>query len=334
MFDAQMVFIATVFLAVLGVGGAAYALIVPMLSKREQSSRRMTVATGGTNARRRSGRDSSGGDANAQRRKQVQDTLKELDKAQEARKQSVTLRVRLEQAGLDVTPRNFHIASAIGGLAVFSLMSLTGQAMLVALLSGFAAGFGFPRWLLAFLRRRRLKQFMDEFANAVDVIVRGLKAGLPLHDCINIIASEAQGPVRDEFRQLVEGQKVGIPIDQGLEKMTHRVPLSDLRFFHIVISIQQKTGGNLSEALSNLSKVLRDRKTLKGKIAAMSQEAKSSAAIIGVLPPGVMGLIYLTTPEYIGLLFSERMGQALLVGGALWMLCGVLVMKKMVSFDY
>jgi len=334
MFDAQLVFVATVFLAVLGVGGVAYAVIAPMLSKREQSNKRMTVAAGARGGRHRSSRDGSAADTNAQRRKQVQDTLKELDKAQEARKQTLTLRARIEQAGLEITTREFFIGSAILGIVVFIVMSLTGQMMLVSLLSGFAAGFGFPRWLLSFLRQRRLKQFMDEFANAVDVIVRGLKAGLPLHDCIMIIATEAQGPVRDEFKQLVEGQKVGIALDQGLQKMTERVPLSDLRFFHIVISIQQKTGGNLSEALSNLSKVLRDRKTLKGKIAAMSQEAKSSAGIIGVLPPGVMGLIYLTTPDYIGLLFNERMGQAMLVGGALWMLMGVLVMKKMVSFDY
>lgn len=244
------------------------------------------------------------------------------------------MRARIEQAGLDISPRNFTLLGAIGGLVVAGLLMLGGQTPLISLLAGFAAGFGFPRWLLHYLKTRRLKQFTEEFANAVDVIVRGLKAGLPLHDCMTIISAEAQGPVREEFKELIESQRVGVTLEQGLEKMTERVPLADLRFFHIVISIQQKTGGNLSEALGNLSKVLRDRKVLQGKIMAMSQEAKSSAAIIGILPPGVMGLVYITTPDYINLLFEERMGQAMLIGGAMWMLIGVLVMKKMISFDY
>jgi len=332
MFDAQLVFIATVFMAVLGVGGVAYAAIVPVLEKRTQSNKRKTLAAGGKRARG-AGR-ANAIDPNAQRRKQVQETLKELDDAQSARKKSLTMRARIEQAGLDISPRNLTLLGATGGLVVAGALILSGQTPFIGFLAGFAAGFGFPRWLLSFLKARRLKQFTEEFANAVDVIVRGLKAGLPLHDCITIIATEAQGPVRDEFRELVEGQRVGITLEQGLEKMTERVPLADLRFFHIVISIQQKTGGNLSEALGNLSKVLRDRKVLQGKIQAMSQEAKSSAAIIGILPPGVMTIVYISTPDYINLLFEERMGQAMLIGGGMWMLIGILVMKKMISFDY
>ena len=332
MFDAQLVFIATVFMAVLGVGGVAYVAIIPVLEKRTQSNKRMNVAAGGRQAR---GAGRVGAiDPNAQRRKQVQETLKELEEAQAARKKTVTMRSRIEQAGLSISPRNFTLLGATGGLVVAGLLMISGQPPYIGLLAGFAAGFGFPRWLLNYLKTRRLKQFTEEFAYAVDVIVRGLKAGLPLHDCITIISTDAQGPVRDEFRELVEGQRVGITLEQGLEKMTERVPLADLRFFHIVISIQQKTGGNLSEALGNLSKVLRDRKVLQGKIMAMSQEAKSSAAIIGILPPGVMMLVYITTPDYINLLFEERMGQAMLIGGVMWMLIGVLVMKRMISFDY
>lgn len=336
MLNAQLVFIATVFLGVLGVGGLVYAAVVPALEKKQQSNKRMTVATGNKRTRRNglAGVRGQTEDPNAQRRKQVQETLKELDEAQAARQKSLTMRARIEQAGLDVSPRNFNLLGATAGLVATGALMVGGQMPLVAFLAGFAVGFGFPRWLLGFLRNRRLAQFTEEFANAVDVIVRGLKAGLPLHDCIQIIASEAQGPVKEEFRELVEGQRVGITLEQGLEKMTERVPLSDLRFFQIVIAIQQKTGGNLSEALSNLSKVLRDRKVLKGKIAAMSQEAKSSAAIIGILPPGVMTLVYITTPDYINLLFDERMGQAMLIGGVIWMGLGVLVMKKMVSFNY
>lgn len=336
MFDAQTLAIATAFLAALGVGGIAYAALLPLVEKRTRSAQRLATAAGPKAAQARRGRSrrEGGGDPAAQRRKQVQETLKELEAAQAARRSKITLRTRIEQAGLDISERSFMIISAGLGLAVFLLVLLSGQMPLVALMAGFAAGLGLPRWVLGYLKKRRLDQFTEEFANAVDVIVRGLKAGLPLHDCMQIIAAEAASPVKDEFRELVDGQRVGITLEQGLQRMCERVPSPDLNFFQIVIAIQQKTGGNLSEALENLSKVLRDRKVLKGKIAAMSQEAKSSAAIIGALPPGVMLLVYVTTPEYISLLFEERLGQAMLIGGALWMGMGILVMKKMISFDY
>ena len=332
MFDTQTLVIATAFLTVLGIAGLVYAAIAPSLEARARNAKRLSVATSKSDRART--RKETAPDSNAQRRKQVQDTLKELDAAQAARQQKVSLRTRIEQAGLDMPVRTFTLASGIFGLVVAGLVMLLGQMPLVAFLLGFAAGFGVPRWLLGYLKRRRLMQFTEEFANAVDVIVRGLKAGLPLHDCIQIIAAESTGPVKEEFRELVEGQRVGITLDEGLRRMTERVPSADLNFFQIVITIQQKTGGNLSEALGNLSKVLRDRKVLKGKIVSMSQEAKSSAAIIGALPPGVMLLVYVTTPDYINLLFEEQLGHAMLIGGGLWMLVGVLVMKKMISFDY
>jgi len=334
MLDAQLVFVAAVFIAVLCIGGLGYAAFVPRLENRQQHTKRVQVAARAGDKKARA--DAQAPDPSAQRRKQVQDTLKEIDqaKAQAARNKRIPIRLRLDQAGLDMSVRNFHLLSATFGLVVAGLLMLSGQTTLVGLLAGFAAGFGAPRWLLMFMKKRRLKKFTEEFANAVDVIVRGLKAGLPLHDCMLIIASEAQEPVRGEFRELVEGQRLGITFQEGLEKMSERIPTTELRFFQIVISIQQKTGGNLSEALGNLSKVLRERKVLQGKIAAMSQEAKSSAAIIGALPPLVMLAVYVSTPDYIGLLFEERIGQAMLIGSAIWMLIGVLVMKKMINFDH
>jgi len=319
-------------LATLGVAGILYTIIAPMLERRRQAARRLGRAAGGR------GRVAGGGkapaDSSAQRRRQVQEALKQLEAAHAKRRRRETLHIRIEQAGLDVSMRSFWMASAGLGLAVGLVVLLVGQMPLVAVLAGFSAGFGVPRWVLGYLKRRRVRQFTEEFANAVDVIVRGLKAGLPLHDCIQIIATESSAPVRDEFKVLMEAQRVGITLEEGLQRMCQRVPSPDLNFFQIVLSIQQRTGGNLSEALGNLSKVLRSRKVLKGKIAAMSQEAKSSAAIIGALPPGVMLLVYVTTPDYISLLFEERLGQAMLIGGGLWMLLGILVMKKMINFDY
>jgi tight adherence protein B len=205
---------------------------------------------------------------------------------------------------------------------------------MVALGCAFVAAVGAPRWYLIFLSNRRQKKFLEEFANAIDVVVRGIKAGLPVNDCLKVIAKESPEPVGPEFAEIVEGQKIGITLAQGLERMYERIPLAEVNFLSIVISIQQQTGGNLAEALSNLSTVLRERKKMQGKIRAMSQEAKSSAAIIGALPILVMVLIYMTTPDYIALLWTERLGQIMLLCSAFWMTMGVLVMRKMINFDF
>ena len=185
-----------------------------------------------------------------------------------------------------------------------------------------------------FLKKKRQKKFLDEFANAIDVIVRGIKAGLPVNDTLKVIAVESPDPVGPEFQAVIDGQKLGVPLDQGLERMYERIPLAEVNFMSIVVGIQQRTGGNLGEALSNLSKVLRDRKKMQGKIQSMSQEAKSSAAIIGALPPSIMILVFMTSPNYISLLWTTDLGQMMLAGSALWMFAGVMVMRKMINFDF
>jgi tight adherence protein B len=168
----------------------------------------------------------------------------------------------------------------------------------------------------------------------VDVIVRGIKAGLPLLDCLKMIAGEAPEPVRTEFKAIVETQTIGLPLGEACEKLYERVPLPEANFFGIVISIQQKAGGNLSEALGNLSRVLRERKKMKAKIKAMSMEAKASAMIIAALPVAVMILVYLTSPKYIELLWTEPLGRLMLACCVVWMSMGVMVMKKMINFDF
>ncbi len=197
----------------------------------------------------------------------------------------------------------------------------------------FVCTLGLPRWFLGFLRRRRQNKFLHDFADAIDVMVRGLKAGLPVSEAMKIIASESGPPVGPEFMEVVEGQRVGITIDQGIERMVDRMPLSEVNFLAIVMTIQSKTGGNLSEALSNLSRVLRDRKKMKQKIRSVSQEAKSSAAIIGSLPFLIMGALMILNPSYLDPLFDTVMGNILVVGSATWMTIGVLVMRKMINFD-
>jgi tight adherence protein B len=269
----------------------------------------------------------------ASRRKNVAVMLKDLEKNKKQEKP--TLRRRLEQAGFSkTTPRTYWIVSALLGLGAVAAALLTGQKPLAIALAGFAMGLGFPRWVLGFLAARRMKKFTDHFATAIDVIVRSVRSGLPTNEALRIVAKEAPEPVRSEFHKLVEGLKVGVTMEQGLVRMRDSMPTSEVGFFAIVMTIQGKAGGNLSEALGNLSAVLRDRKRLEGKIKAMSSEAKASAGIIGSLPIAVMLLVYLTTPAYIKVLFTERTGNLLLAGCALWMSTGILVMRKMINFKH
>ena len=175
--------------------------------------------------------------------------------------------------------------------------------------AGLAGGLGLPRWFLGYLRKRRQQAFLNEFADAIDVMVRGLKAGLPVTDAMKVIAAESPAPVGPEFLEVVEGQRVGITIDQGIERMYERMPLAEVNFLAIVMAIQSKAGGNLAEALSNLSKVLRDRKRMKAKIRAVSQEAKSSAMIIGSLPFFITAALTVLNPEYLTPLWTTTHGQ-------------------------
>ncbi len=275
----------------------------------------------------------AGGENKDNRRKQVQDTLQQLEKDAKAKKQRLTIKMMMEQAGLDYSIHMFWIFSLILGGAVFGLAVVTGQSLPIAGAAGAAAFLGVPRWLVMIIRGKRQEAFLAEFANAIDVMVRGIKAGLPLNDTLHVIASEAAHPVAPEFQEVVDGQKVGITIEQGIERMFERVPLPEVNFLAIVIAIQAKTGGNLGEALNNLSMVLRDRKKMKAKIRSVSQEAKSSAAIIGALPFLIMGGLYFLRPEYISVLFTDELGRMMLTGCAIWMSIGILIMRKMINFN-
>jgi len=262
-------------------------------------------------------------------------TIFQLEAREKAREKT-TMRLRLQRAGLDITPRAFWIASAGCGLlvALCIWLSAPNLPVIVPLLGAFVGAFGVPRWFVARLTKRRQTKFIDEFANAIDVIVRGVKSGLPLPECLAIIARESPQPVAGEFTDLVEQQRVGVPLGEAFERMMTRMPLPEVRFFAIVIAIQAQAGGNLSEALGNLSGVLRDRKRLQAKVRALSAEAKASAAVLGALPFIVMILVYITTPAYISLLWTTRFGQFLLACAGVWMMGGVLVMRKMINFKY
>jgi tight adherence protein B len=319
--------VAVFFLATAAIGGVVYVFLYPMLSGERKAEQRIQSVAGTTPTTRTTrGPQKS-------RRDVIESTLKDFDERHKKSK-SVPLSVRIARAGLSWSKRQFAIVSAGVGLAMFALGTFAGAGLLVSAVLGFAGAFGVPRWLLSYLRKRRETKFLDHFPDAVDVIVRGIKAGLPLLDCIKMIVSEAPEPIKTEFRLILETQAIGMPLGEACGKLYERTPLPEANFFGIVVAIQQKSGGNLSEALGNLSKVLRDRKKMKAKIQSMSQEAKASAGIIGALPIAVMTLVYLTSPNYISLLFTNSVGHIMLAGSAIWMAMGVLVMKKMINFDF
>jgi tight adherence protein B len=310
-----------VFLAV-AVGGAAFVFVSgdTRAKKRQDALKKTNVRT----------RD-VGVDKNA-RRKQVADSLKELE--QKADRKKATLQARIQQAGLSATPQQFYMMSAAGAALFAFLVFMLSHNLFIALPSAIIGGLGAPNFVLSFLRKRRITKFVSEFPNAIDIIVRGVKAGLPIGDCLRVVANESVEPVKGEFRQIVEAQALGLSIGEAVDRLPERVPVTEANFFAIVINIQAKAGGNLSEALGNLSRVLRDRKKMKGKIGAMSMEAKASAAIIGLIPFAVTGLLYVSSPKYVSLLWTTTHGRIIAGIGLAWMAVGTAVMKKMVSFDF
>jgi tight adherence protein B len=326
----DLVQLAAIVLAGLSVGGIVYVLVMPYLSGERAVGKRIAdVAQGQTRSRTRVGVPAP----LQMRRKQVQDTIKDIEAKQKA-KRRVTLRPKLMRAGLNIKPRVYYILCAVSGLLGGFIALITGSSPIVSLLVAFVCGVGLPRWLLARRIKSRQAKFLTEFANAIDIIVRGIKSGLPLADCLQVIAAESPEPVRSEFIDLVEQQKVGVPLSRAFERMHDRMPLEEVNFFAIVVAIQAQTGGNLAEALSNLSQVLRDRYRLQAKVRAFSAEAKASAMIIGALPPLVMLAVYFTSPDYISLLWTNKLGQVMLIAGAVWMTIGILVMRKMINFNY
>jgi tight adherence protein B len=319
--------LALAFLAAAAIGGLAWVFLYPLLSgERKAQSRRASIARPEPAARQVDKSQRS-------RREQVEGTLKDLD-ARRLKEKKIPLSSRLTQAGLPWTPQKFMIVSGALGIVGFAMALLFGGGLLAAGGLAFAGGFGLPRWGLSFLKKRREKKFLKALPDAVDVIVRGIKAGLPLFDSIKVVAADAPEPLKGEFIAIIETQAIGMPLGEACARLFERMPVPEANFFGIVVAIQQKSGGNLSEALGNLSKVLRDRKKMAEKIQAMSMEAKASAGIIGSLPPIVMLLVYLTTPDYISLLWTHPTGQLMLCGCLIWMSIGIFVMKKMINFDF
>lgn len=322
-------------LGAMAFGAIVFAIIYPMMSGDRQRDKRMQSLT---ENRSKKIAAKSAADTASNRRKAVADTLKDLE-AKKKSQEKLTIRLLLQRAGLEASPKAFWIASVVSGIVCFGSVYFSFSdgspfLLIASAAAGFVGFLGLPRWMLKRMVTKRQIKFQRELANAIDVIVRGIKTGLPLNECLAIIARESPEPINREFQEVVDQQRVGVTLGDALEKMVQRMPLAEVKFMAIVISIQQQAGGNLSESLENLSGVLRDRFKLQQKVRALSAEAKASASVLASLPPLVMTLLSLVSPDYLTPLFTTTTGNFLLLGCLLWMGVGVLIMKKMINFKY
>ncbi|AZO49171.1 MAG: type II secretion system F family protein [Mesorhizobium sp.] len=336
MFGIDSTVLAFVVLAGFSAGAVAYAFLFTRISNEKQVGKRLeTIKTAETDRSIVKASRDRAAEA-VKRRKSLQDTLKQLDEKQRSNDRIVKkppLKVQIRQAGMQVSIERFYIYSAICGIALMVLAYVAGAPLLVLPGALLAGAFGLPRWFVSFRRSRRVKAFLNEFPNALDIIVRAVKSGLPLNDAIRLIANESPEPVRTEFRRIIDSQQMGMSIPDATIRMSETMPCAEAGFFGIVIQIQSQAGGNLSEALGNLSRVLRDRKKMKAKVQALSMEAKASAVIIGALPFVVAFLVYLSSPNYIMPLFTTSTGNLIIGCSLVWMSIGILVMRKMMNFE-
>ncbi|WP_421914554.1 type II secretion system F family protein [Mesorhizobium sp.] len=336
MFGIDSTVLAFVVLAGFSAGAVAYAFLFNQITNEKQAGKRLeTIKTAETDRTVVKASRDRVAEA-AKRRKSVQDSLKDLEEKQKSKDRVVKkppLKAQIRQAGMTVSLERFYIYSAVCGVILTVLAYMAGAPLLVLPGALLAGALGLPRWFVSFRRGRRVKQFLNEFPNALDIIVRAVKSGLPLNDAIRLIANESPEPVKAEFRRIVDSQQMGLSIPDASLRMAETMPCTEASFFGIVIQIQSQAGGNLSEALGNLSRVLRDRKKMKAKVAALSMEAKASAVIIGALPFIVAFLVYLTSPNYIMPLFTTSTGNLILGCSGVWMSIGILVMRKMMNFD-
>ena len=243
------------------------------------------------------------------------------------------LRKRLEMTGKDITLAKYSIICL--GLAALTLVGLMvkGAPFVLALFMGLFIGIGGPHFIIGKLIKRRVAKFTNNFPDAIELMVRGLRSGLPITETLGIVATEIPGPVGIEFRGVSDKMKIGRTMEAALQETADRLGTSEFQFFVITLAIQRETGGNLAETLSNLADVLRKRAQMKLKIRAMSSESKASAYIVGSLPFIVFGLVWMMIPGYMGGFFTDQRLIVAGIGGMVWMGTGALILAKMVNFE-
>ena len=318
-----------IILATITIGAAGLALVPSALGGGRASKRRKALQ-GNVRVNRL---EIEAARSREDRRKSVQQALKQQTDALHAKKR-VALPQLLFQAGMTIKPAAFIRNSVIFGAVVLVLLVLVQVPLYLAPVFAVAAAYLLPRMWVNRKRRKYQAAFLDELPNAVEAIVRGVKTGLPLNDSMRVVAKDTKEPVRSEFARVLDQQSFGFSMTEAVQVLLDRVPLPEVNFFVVVISVQQQAGGNLSEALGNLARVLRNRKKMKQKVKAMSSEAKASAGIIGSLPIVVAVLVSVVSPNYLVPLFTTPVGNLCLAIGLIMLAMGVFVMNRMVKFDF
>ena len=328
--------IGIVALAALAVGGIAYAFLFNSIENEKKAGRRLkSVKRADTSTKAKTAKRDRAQEA-LKRHKQVSDSLEKLDEKNKDRNKAIInppIEGRIEQAGMSMTMPQFYVLSAVMAVVGFVVPLVFFQPLYICAGAAVVAGFGLPRFWIARKRKKRVAAFLNEFPNALDVITRAIKSGLPLNDGIRLIAQEAKEPVREEFQRIVENQQMGMSTADAIGRMYERVPTSEANFFGIVVQIQSQAGGNLSEALGNLSSVLRGRKQMREKVKSLAMEAKASGYIIAALPFVVSGLVTVVDPTFLDPMFEKETGNMLL--GICFGLyaTGILIMRKMINFE-
>jgi tight adherence protein B len=240
---------------------------------------------------------------------------------------------RLAMTGKDWTVGNYGMATAGVTGVVALLLLLKGAPLLLALLLGLAMGAGIPHFVVGKVIKRRIAKFTSKFPDAIELLVRGLRSGLPISETMGVVGAEVDGPVGEEFRAIADKMKIGRTMDAAMQDTADRLGTPEFQFFVITIAIQRETGGNLAETLANLAEVLRKRSQMKLKIRAMSSESKASAYIIGSLPFVVFGLIWTINDTYMQNFFVDQRLIVAGLGGMIWMSIGAFIMAKMINFE-
>ncbi|MCW5721726.1 MAG: type II secretion system F family protein [Devosia sp.] len=315
-------------LAMISVGAAGVAFVPSVLGSSRADKRRKALQ-GDIRANRR---DADASRVRDQRRKTVQQALKSQTDELNTKKR-LRLPDMLFQAGMTLTPAAYIRNSVIFGVVLFVVLFITQVPFYFAAVMALAGAYLLPRMYVLRKRKKYQNAFLDELPNAVEAIVRGVKTGLPLNDSMRVVAKDAKEPVKSEFGRVLDQQAFGFSMTEAVQVLLERVPLPEVNFFVVVISVQQQAGGNLSEALGNLARVLRNRKKMKQKVAAMSSEAKASAGIIGALPVVVAIMVSLVSPNYLLPLINTPLGQIWLGVAFLMLSLGVFVMNRMVQFE-
>ncbi len=314
-------------LAMITIGAAGFALVPSALGNKRADQRRKAFQ-GDMRAARR---DVEANRTRESRRKSVQEALK--SQAAENTKKRLTVSDMLFQAGMTMSPATFIRNSVIFGVVLFIVLFVVQVPIYFTAIFAVAGAYLLPRIYVMRKRAKYQDRFLDELPNAIEAIVRGVKTGLPLNDSMRVVAKDTKEPVKSEFGRVLDQQSFGFSMTDAVQVLLDRVPLPEVNFFVVVISVQQQSGGNLSEALGNLARVLRNRKKMKEKVKAMSSEAKASAGIIGSLPFVVATLVSIVSPSYLLPLVTTPVGQLCLGIGILMLATGIFFMSRMVKFE-